>query len=138
MGNEQSTPGLGQQKKPLTKLTKPRTNTSTTNLLVNGSSNVSKQGSRIDLPMPPPSNQARTIPSEPVEIPERPKSSKTETKQKRRSLFRSKSAQTTHQVEEIDHERALEEWASPLHRYSTLGSITYDVVGEKQGTSDEQ
>src|SRR5271170_8082438 len=90
MGNTQSAEA---PRKPPTKLTKPRTNTSTSNLLATSSA-PSRRGSTLSLPV------ARNKRSSTVSLVEVitdgediTLKSKTGSRKQRRSLFRSKSAQ---------------------------------------------
>lgn len=73
--------------------------------------------------------------NEPAEQ-ERPKSSKTETKQKRRSLFRSKTTQSLYKVEEKTKEKDMDAWTGPLYRYSAMDTLSYEVLGDTKVTND--
>jgi hypothetical protein len=151
MGNQQSTLQedgaatirLQKRQKQPTKLTKPRTNTSTNNLLLNGST-ASRQASKIELPLPPLNKRASTVTVLTVDGDDssRPKSAKapeTEKKAKRRSLFRSKTAQQAETKEwgVVDEKPTLDEqWLAPLHRYSSFGTLSYETLGDLKVTND--
>src|SRR5277367_5750360 len=116
MGNTQSAEA---PRRPPTKLTKPRTNTSTSNLLAISSA-PSRRSSTLSLPV------ARNKRSSTVSLAEVSADgedvatkSKTGSRAQRRSLFRSKSAQpeSTAPVDELLSDFEAKMTSNPLHRY---------------------
>ncbi len=129
MGNTQSaeTP-----RRPPTKLTKPRTNTSTSNLLAISSA-LSRRSSTLSLPVAR-NKRSSTASIEGVSADgeDGALKSKTGSRAQRRSLFRSKSAQPEppapiyEPLSDLDAEMT----SNPLHRYSSMVSVRVDMMGD--------
>jgi hypothetical protein len=129
MGNTQSAEA---PRKPPTKLTKPRTNTSTSNLLAISSA-PSRRGSTLSLPVAPNKRSSTVSLAEVITDGEDiTLKSKTGSRKQRRSLFRSKSTQpeSREPIDEPLSDFDAEMNSNPLHRYSSMASVRVDMAGE--------
>jgi hypothetical protein len=136
MGNTQSAEA---PRRPPTKLTKPRTNTSTSNLLAISSA-PSRRSSTLSLPVAL-NKRSSTVSLADVSADREdvPIKSKTGSRTRRRSLFRSKSAQPelTAPIDELLSDFEAKTSSNPLHRYSSMVSVRVDMVGDVHtGVSD--
>jgi hypothetical protein len=136
MGSTQSAEA---PRRPPTKLTKPRTNTSTSNLLAISSA-PSRRSSTLSLPVTR-NKRSSTVSladvyadGEDVAL-----KSKTSSRAQRRSLFRSNSAQpeTSAPVDEPLSDFEAKMASNPLRRYSSMVSVRVDMMGDVHaGVSD--
>lgn len=136
MGNTQS---VEAPRRPPNKLTKPRTNTSTSNLLAISSA-PSKRGSALSLPVANNNRSSTILLVDVLAVGEdgAPQSKKASRPQ-RRSLFRTKSAnaEASPPLDGPKDEPNEDTASNPLDRYSSALSVRVDKIADpRSGVSD--